>query len=288
MNVSRMLLALALVGPPLVLGRGGAEARADDATLPTTPVDAHGVIAIEAVTGTVRIVGWTRAEVQISGPATLTVDHGRTRISASQDAHVEVHVPRASTLEVRGVSSDVADRDVAGTVRVETISGRILVRGESSEISARSTAGDVTVEAQPATQRVRARSVSGRVRVGGGRGAATLESVSGECLLTGGPYATIEIRSTSGSAAFEGQLAAQGTVEMRSHSGPVRLALPASTSGDFELSTFSGSIDSALGGGGGSSTGGSGRHSLHFHAGSGGPVVRASSFSGDIHVAVHP
>ncbi len=288
MNPSKLLRTLALAAAPLLalpMLLVPRIAHADDAGVPsvtaTQPLDAHAVVVVEAFSGSVHVTGWARPDIQVDGAASFNVDSTRARVSAGHSDNVELHVPRASALEIRGISGDVLVTGVGGTVRVETISGDIVVRGDASEIFAHSTAGSVTIEAQAATQRIRARSTSGDVHVRGGRGAARLESLSGDCSLGGGPYAQIEIRSTAGGATFDGQLAAQGSVEMRSQSGEVKIVVPGATTGDFDLASVSGDLESTLGGKR------SGQHNLRFKLGTSGPQVRASSFSGDVRVDAH-
>lgn len=288
MNASNFLPTLALVAAPLLTLSTllvPRVARADDAGVPavtaTQPLDAHAVVVVEAFSGAVHVVGWARPDIQVSGAASFNVDSGRAHVSAGHTDDVELHVPHGSSLEIRGISGNVVVTGVGGTVRAETISGDIVVRGDASEILAHSTAGSVTIEAQAATQRIRARSTSGGVHVRGGHGAARLESLSGDCTLSGGPYDQIEIRSTAGDATFDGQLSAQGSVEMRSQSGEVKITVPAATTGDFDLSSVSGDLESTLGGKH------SGARNLRFKLGTSGPQVRASSFSGDVHVDAH-
>ncbi|WP_394826352.1 DUF4097 family beta strand repeat-containing protein [Pendulispora albinea] len=256
-----------------------AQARPDE-PLDTRPAATHGVVTIETISGSVKVIGWGRSEVDVKssadGDTQFSVQGDRTQIRA-RSATLEVRVPAASALEVRGTNIDITIRDVTGAVRVDTASGDIAVSGAPTSISARTASGSVSIDTTSAQTTVR--TINGDIRVRGARGTASIESVSGECTLSGGTFQHVDMRSTSGDLTFDGQLAGQGSFDVRSHSGDVSFLVPASTNGNFELRSFRGSISSQLGGVR------TGNGSLEFKAGSGGAVVRVQTFSGDIHIA---
>jgi DUF4097 and DUF4098 domain-containing protein YvlB len=192
------------------------------------------------------------------------------------EAEIEIRLPRGSRVEAKAVSATIVVEGVAGAVRVESVSGDMSVTGPAAEVSARSASGDIRLDVS--TPLISARSISGAVHVSGARGRATIESVSGDCVLEGGDFTDVEMSAVSGDVRFQGGIGGQGAVEFKTHSGRIELHLPAKTNADFELRTFSGNIESHLGGTRQASA------ALDFRVGNGGARVRGRSFSGDIEI----
>jgi len=261
--------------------------RSDGAVNETRPAKANGVVDIDVPNGTVRIVAWNKAEVNVSGEvdrAELEVsnsaDRTRVRVSAKRhrgDADLEIRVPQGSRIEAKGIGTTLEVRDVTGALRLQSVSGDITVSGSPSDVDVHSVNGHVELNVKSAV--VNARSISGAVHVVGARGRAMLDSVSGECVLEGGDFAEVEMRSVSGDLRFGGGISGQGSFEFKTHSGDIDLRLPTATNADVELRTFNGSLQSSLGGQARQST-----SALDFRVGSGGAKVRGRTFNGDIRV----
>ena len=161
-----------------------------DRTVSTPPT---GSVAINNVAGEIRVVGWDRPDVRVTG--TLGEGTERLDIETSGDqvevavviprgarnvrpSRIEVRVPARKGIQALGVSASVDVRGVTGDVEVRSTSGAVVVRGNPASVEATSTSGDVDVEVS--TGAVEANSTSGRVRVAGSiRESVTAESVSG-------------------------------------------------------------------------------------------------------------
>ena len=273
--------------PPLPpVGRG---AERDGAFVnETRPAKANGVVDIDVPNGGVRIVAWNRAEVNVQGyvdrselEVSTSSDRTRVRVAGKRhhgDADLEIRVPVASRVEMKGVGTVIEVRDVSGALRLQSVSGDISVTGAPSDVSVHSVNGQVDLNVKSAA--VNARSISGGVRVTGARGRAMIDSVSGDCSLDGGDFTEVEMRAVSGDVRFAGSLAAQGSFEFKTHSGDIELRLPAATNADVELRTFNGSLESRLGAGAPKQS----TSALDFRAGNGGAKVRGRTFNGDIRV----
>jgi DUF4097 and DUF4098 domain-containing protein YvlB len=254
----------------------------------TRPAKANGVVDVDVMNGTVKIVGWNKAEVNVNGHTDraeleVSTSSDRTRIRVSPKRHhgeadLEIRVPQGSRVEAKGVGTTIEVRDVAGALRLQSVSGDINVSGAPADVEAHSVNGQVDLNVKSAV--VNARSISGDVRVTGARGRAMLDSVSGACVLEGGDFTEVEMRTVSGDVHFAGGLAGQGSFEFKTHSGEIELRLPASSNADFELRTFNGSLETRLGAGAPRQA----TSVLDFRAGSGGARVRGRTFSGDIRV----
>jgi DUF4097 and DUF4098 domain-containing protein YvlB len=254
----------------------------------TRPAKANGVVDIDVFNGTVRVVAWNKAEVNVTGhvdraelEVSTSSDRTRVRVSPRRrhgEADLEIHVPAGSRVEAKGVGTTLEVRDVTGALRLQSVSGDIAVSGSPSDVDAHSVNGEVSLNVKSAT--VNARSISGDVHVAGARGRAMLDTVSGACVLEGGDFTEVEMRAVSGDIHFTGGIAGQGTFEFKTHSGSIELRVPAATNADVELRSFNGALRTDLGQGAPKQS----SSALDFRIGTGGAKVRGRTFSGDINV----
>lgn len=281
-------LALAVAALPAV-----AQQRVDE----KRPAGKNGVVEIRNVAGSVRVMGWDREEVAVTG--TLGKGTERLEFSGSGDrtlvkvvlpysshnvdgSDLEIKVPAASTLEVETVSADITAEKVSGSVRLQSVSGGITVGGEPKEFSVKTVSGEVTVTATSAPGR--AKSVSGAVTLQGVAGTVEASSVSGSVSVKGGDVSRVEMETTSGDIRFDAGLTKDGRLDARTVSGEVKLLLPAAVAADFDVTTFSGEITNDFGPAARrTSKYGPGKE-LSFSTGGGGARVLAKSFSGSVYL----
>jgi DUF4097 and DUF4098 domain-containing protein YvlB len=281
-------VALAVAAVPVL-----AQQRVDE----KRPASANGTVEISNVSGSVRVVGWERAEVAVTG--TLGRGTERLELSGSGDrtvvkvvlphfathvdgSDIEVTVPAGSSVEIETVSADQAVDKVQGSVRVRSVSGGINVAGMPREFDAKTVSGDLEITAANAPGR--AATVSGTVTLRGVGGEVEARSVSGDVTVKGGETSRVELQTTSGNVHFDASLAKDGRLDVKSVSGTVNLDLPASTAADFDISTFSGDITNELGPAARRTSEYAPGQELSFSTGSGGARVVAKSFSGSIHL----
>jgi hypothetical protein len=257
------------------------------------PAASDGTVEIENPAGSVRVVGWSKAEVAVTGTlgrrATLdlTGDPRRTHVEVEVEGNphgtrsdIEVHVPAGSRVSIESFAASIEVTDVTGAVTAETVNGAVTVTG-ATEVSAESVNGTVAISG-PAT-RVHASAVNGAVTVRGGRGELDADTVNGELRVVGsGPFDRAHLESVSGAVRFEGDLSRHAVLEAQTVSGEVELALPASVAADFTISSFSGGVSNDFG----PAVYRMGRHSpekdLSFSTGGGGAKVSVETLSGGI------
>jgi DUF4097 and DUF4098 domain-containing protein YvlB len=265
------------------------------------PVDARhaaaadGIVRIENPAGSVKVVGWDRLEVAVTGTAGrgaegVSIRGGgrRTNVEVETSGHphsvqsnIEVRVPAGSRVEVESFASDVTVSGVTGAVSVECVNGNIDISGATQEVDASAVNGGVQVTGT--ATRVSAESVNGPVTVRGGSGEVQASTVNGRLVVSGrGPYERAELETVSGSVLFEGALSSQASVSIESVSGGVEIVLPASVSADFNVSTFSGNVANELGPPAERTNKYTTEKSLEFSTGSGGASVTISTLSGGI------
>jgi DUF4097 and DUF4098 domain-containing protein YvlB len=255
------------------------------------------VVEIDGAGGALRIVGWDKPEVWVTGTLGegaegLELDGTSRRIRIdvetsgnphSVESNLEIRVPAGSRVEVDAMSADITVVDVSGTVTAETVAGSISVTGGAREADLESVNGSVDLSC--ACTRAHVESVNGRVSVQGARGEVEASTVNGTLTVTGGSFERARLETVNGRITFEGELERQATLDVESVGGSVELRLPASTDADFSVSTFSGSIRNDWGASGRSTSRYTSQQELTFTAGSGGATVSIQTLSGDVTIA---
>lgn len=264
--------------PALLLAVGSLTAQ--EAVHERRAADPDGEVEIESLAGSIRVIGWDRAEVEVTG--TLGREAERLEIDADGDStsievilrtgkhrnvegtHLEVRVPRGSSLSVETISASIAVEGLEDEVELETISGTLTIHGALREVALETISGSIEVHDSP--RRAEIETVSGRI---------TLED--GSQLEDG------EFHSVSGSIHATADFVAGGRFDFETVSGTIELRIPSRASVEVDVETFSGAIQSDFGkptGGGGFMPG----KELSFSTGSGGARISIRSFSGKIRI----
>ncbi|HEV2735050.1 MAG TPA: DUF4097 family beta strand repeat-containing protein [Longimicrobiaceae bacterium] len=275
--------AIAVCALALLLGgsaEAGAQVRAE------APRD--GTVAVRAADGSVRIVGWSRAEVSaVSGDdgdrdegVRVVRERGVTAVRARGQGDLVVRVPAGSRVEVKTRGGDISVEGVDGALDMESTSGGFRVGGTPRMVTVEGLSGDVQVTGS--TETLRIRTVSGSVRVPRAQGFVEASSISGDVQVTG-RLRRATLRSTSGRAVFAGSVPRDGSLHLESTSGIVELRVPAGIAADFDLSSLGGGqIESALGPRPTRQYGAPGISTLRFSNGSGGAEITARTVTGII------
>jgi DUF4097 and DUF4098 domain-containing protein YvlB len=255
---------------------------------------ADAVVEIDGAGGRLRIVGWDKAEVWVTGTLGagaegLDLAGSARRINVDVDtwghpdsvkSDLEIHVPAGARVEVSAMSADITVTGVSGAVAADTVAGDISVTGSAGEIALESVNGSVT--ASCACTRAHVESVNGAVTVTGGSGQIEASTVNGALTVSGGRFDRAKLDTVNGRITFEGANAPRATVGIESVGGSVELRLPAATSADFSINTFSGSIRNDWGESGRRTSRYTSEQELSFTAGSGGATVNVQTLSGSV------
>jgi DUF4097 and DUF4098 domain-containing protein YvlB len=282
-------LACALCVMAIAAGSAAAQKKIDD----KLPAQADGLVRISNLAGSVRISGWERDEISLSGNLPSNVERvdfssegGLATISvvlrrnswSSKSTEIEIRLPFKSSLDIETVSADIAVADVRGKMRLSSVSGSIRVEGGVAAFIANSTSGAIDIEANGGGGR--ARTISGYINLRDPGGEVRAESVSGAIAIRGGKLENATIETTAGKIKLDTDLAKGARVDATTMSGSIELVFPADLSAAFELSSFSGKIESDFKSGSDSSADFS-SGSLSFSTGNDARVV-AECFSGKI------
>lgn len=256
-----------------------------DRTLPAPP---DGTLKIAVSAGTVRVFGWDRDSVRVTGELgagakalDFTVRGPGTRIRVVPDptadavsgSDIEIHAPRRSHIAARTAGASVEIVDVQGGIDVTTISGSIRISGTPRTVFAESGTGDVFIEAR--SKIVRAHSVDGGVTIRGAHGFVNASTVSGDVVVVGEDFWEGEIISVAGDILFEGSFEPGAELfYFENHSGSIELRLPDRVVADFTITALGAPVQNEF-------TDGSERV---FTTGKGGPHLRIKSFKGPVRI----
>ena len=291
MSRAALVLATVLAVPGWVSAQS-----AVDQKRPAAP---DGTVSIENMSGTIKVTGWDRAEVQVKGTVgsggelsfegtgkimhiEIEADHNPMGIRSD----LEVYVPAASTVEIEGFQATITAIGVTGSVKAETVNGSITQSGAAKNVELQSVNGDVDVT--KANGRVKAESVNGSVVLHDASGELEASTVHGKLHVLGGSWQRAEMESVAGTVRFEAAISPRATVSIETVSGAVQLLLPAGVGAEFAVSSFSGHITNDLGPAATKPGKWTPQTELNFTTGSGGARVTVETLSGAIEIRKRP
>lgn len=281
-----------------------------------------GTVEVMVGSGSVRVMGWSRNEVQVTGTLARGEDRleleggGRTvevRVAGRRGGHgghanLEVRVPAGSTVQVVAGSAPITVSGVTGAIDATSQGGPVTIQASSRRVEVVAQSGPVTIDGQTDVLDVTA--MSGPVRVNANvRQRANIEALSGPVDLLGS-VGEAHVNAVSGPVRVAN---ATGRVEVEAVSGNVHvtgsrlrgnvqsvsggIVVSGSLAGALTLESHGGDVELRLPGGAGaevevstfsgdlrSDFGGGSRDGRERHVtiGRGGPVVSITTFSGNV------
>jgi hypothetical protein len=256
-----------VVASTVVAGTAAAQERVNE----TRPASPTGTVEIVNTAGSVRVVGWNRNEVQVTGTLGRGVerldfategDRTRVRVVLPREARnvqrsdLEIRVPARSNPQVRTTSADIEVSGVGGAIDARSTSGSVTISGNAREVAANSTSGRVEITGER-LQTLKAGTVSGAIRLRGSSGSVEAESVSGAVdisvatpqaraktvsgpLTVRGVSGIAEASTVSGEATVEGGRFSR--MSLSSVSGGLRFQGDVERGGLYHLNSHSGRI----------------------------------------------
>ncbi len=230
------------------------------------PAPAAGRVRIENSFGTVKVAGWDRNEVSVTGrlaPGAEQLDLSGDKESVGIDVdtpeswlydsdddteyrtQLEIRVPMKSSLEIETLNASVTIENVSGEIDVESVNGSVTISGSPATVEIDTMTGSVTVTAQAAEMAVS--TVSGKISLKGASHSVRVESVSGAVEVSGQSLNDVEIETTAGDVRFDGSFGREGAFKIETFSGNVDLLLPHNAAARFHLVTFNGQIENEAG-----------------------------------------
>ncbi|HYN01726.1 MAG TPA: DUF4097 family beta strand repeat-containing protein [Vicinamibacteria bacterium] len=292
MKRAALVLAAVLAGPAWVFAQTPVDK--------SRPAAADGKVTIENMSGSVKVTGWDRAEVQVKGTVgsggELSFDGSEKETTIEVEAEhgnpmgirsdLEVFVPAGSSVSIEGFAASISVAGVTGSVSAETVNGSITQTGAAKGVELQSVNGAIDVT--KASGRLKAEAVNGTVTVRDASGELEASTVNGKVLVIGGSFDRAALESVSGGVKFEAGLTPKATLSVESVSGSVDLLLPAGLGAEFTVSTFSGAITNELGPAAEKSSQWTPQKELSFTTGSGGARITVETLSGSVNIRKRP
>ncbi|MDX2438876.1 MAG: DUF4097 family beta strand repeat-containing protein [Acidobacteriota bacterium] len=261
------------------------------------PVPAGAEIDIENIAGSLTIIGWDAAEVQVEGTLGdgvegLDVDVYDDGVSIEVDYDEDYHgrqvtstdlvirLPASSPVSVETISSSIEVSGVRADVSLETVSGKVHVADMPASLDVENVSGGISVDSAPHDTDLE--SVSGAIRVGTAQGGLSAENVSGSILIDGGTLFGADFETVSGDITCNAVPGSQGDIDMETMSGTITLLVEPGAAASYDIETFSGSIVNQFGPEPKKTSKYTPEKELRFNTGTGGPSISLSSFSGTI------
>ncbi len=264
----------------------------------TRDADADARIDVETISGSIRVTGWDRNQVQVTGTIgddveALEISGSGRSISIELDipdswgrrrrdvgADLEISVPIGARLSVETVSAEIDAEGLGGAIELGSVSGEVTLSGSPSRADVETVSGDIRVDGDQTS--ITAESVSGSIELTGVAESVEAASVSGNVEVSATQIERATFESVSGDLEFNGGLAGGARFHAEAHSGNVTLRLPADTSATWEVETFSGNISNDFGPGPKKSGSHGPGQWLKFTTGSGDARITVDSFSGNV------
>ena len=153
----------------------------------------------------------------------VKVDDGFFNRNWSSDgSDLTIYIPKSSSIEAGGVSTDFDVDGVQGGIRVNSVSGSIEVQDIAKSLNLESVSGDIDVA--DSLGKMRLVSVSGDVQVEGKAKHFDVSTVSGDIEANIGLTELIDLTSVSGDLEIQFDLQEEGRLEAGTVSGDVTLS----------------------------------------------------------------
>ncbi len=260
------------------------------------PASSDGLVIIENMVGSIKVIGWDKDEVHLDGTlgedvedlkfetgrkkSRIKVVYPRKSHSINDGADLIIRIPRGSSLEVEGISADILVEGVEGNLELSSISGKVEFSGWCRKLEAGSISGRILIDG--GAKEMELECVSGDIKASGKTADIDAETVSGGIQLEYDTFLELSLESVSGTIRVTGDLADRGSFDFDAVSGDVILTVPADVSAEFEVTTFSGGIDNAFGQKSRKTSRYAPGRELEFAVGEGDAQVEINSFSGDV------
>ena len=258
-------------------------------------LDADPSIRIHLAAGRLRITGWERDSLAVTG--SISAGGGRFYGGGSgkgaklgvetQDwsgsgpaSTFDVSVPRGSRLWVKTASAAVEVNGVVGEVDLTSVTGNLTVTGNPRVLTGETVDGIVTADGARGVLRLRAG--GGSIVVRGGGGDITASTVGGAIDCTAERVERGRLETVTGPILFTGNVAPGAALEAETHSADITLRLLGTVDAELMLASVGGVIYNRL------TPKASGPlksgKPVSFLLGSGGAQISARSFKGAVTV----
>ena len=239
-------LALTLAIHAFVLQVLATVAHAQQAVNRGWALNAEGAVKVYGDAGSIRIVGWDRDSVTVTGTVASSsrffaggdrngVKMGiETNSGPSKPSDLVVHVPARARVWVRSASANIDVSTFSGALDISTVGGTVHVQSTPTEVRAESMNGTLDITASPAYLRLK--SATGAIMWNGSSDDVGIITVSGRVVVNAGTVRRARVESIDGDIRLGAGFAAKSTLAIDTHSGNVTLAVAKGSSASLDVS----------------------------------------------------
>jgi len=200
--------------------------------------DADGIVEIHNVRGTIKVVGWNKDQVEISGElddlaeklifenqgkvTLINIKMPRKNINHGDGSNLIINIPIGNRLDMSGVSTDIVVENVSGGVDVRSVSGDVDVINVKKQLFVNTVSGDLTLK--KSSGKAKLGTVSGEIEGRFNSKEVMVNSVSGDIELHLQDFNTLLASNVSGNVWVSGQLNDSGKTRLSSVNGDITLA----------------------------------------------------------------
>ncbi len=230
----------------------------------TNDADPKGDVDVFNLSGDIEIVGWDRNEIRVTGTIGDDVEEfiferdGKTttikvKVPSRSHGHkdyssdLRIQVPKGSSIDVSGVSTDIEVEGVQGEQDLNSVSGDIETEIFGADVDAQTVSGDVDVEGSNKDADANLESVSGDITADGLSGEIRADTVSGDIDVTHGDFSSARLETVNGDVNFVAALRPNGRLDVETINGTVDIMFIGDVSADFDIETFNGRIRNCFG-----------------------------------------
>jgi len=284
------------------------------------PRDGATNISVENLRGKVKISGWDKDEIKVTGKVDekaerfiFEKDGAYIRVKVVMPRHLNggwndrgsdllIRVPKDIRLDFSGVSSDVDIENINKSAEVRTVSGNITADSLSEHVELSTVSGDINsenlsgkitlvtvsgdIDDKKSKGRIKLKAVSGRLRTESLANEVFVNTVSGEIDVSLDKVDELSISTVSGDVDGDLSLNSNGLVKMSSVSGDIDLVFENEVQASFRMkSNAGGDLVNKI-------TSDKAKHAkygpsskLYFETGEAKASVKASTVSGRIKVS---
>lgn len=255
----------------------------------TFAVPAGASLSVNNFGGAIVVRGWNQDRVKVHGEhgrrgrVEVSVVGGTVSVKASSRqgapsvVDMEITVPQAMALTLRGTYAEITIEGVTGPIRAETVEGEVNVRGGRGNITLSSIQGSVSLA--DASGRIEVTSVNEDVDLSNVSGEIKVETTNGEITLTGIRSSSVEAATINGDVVYDGTINDGGSYSFSSHNGDITVTVAERANVTITAATANGDIDASFPL---PITGTPGKRRWTFKLGNGSARLEAESFQGDI------
>ena len=195
-----------------------------------TGASARGTVEITVPTAGMRITGWNRNEVAVTG----TMPGGQRIELEESGGDVEVRLAGGRGMRVGGGGTLEVRVPAGSSLEVQSGAGSLVISGVTGDIEAMHTGGSVQVTGSPRS--IELVSHGGPVSIDARTGSMEVTAMGGPVTIGGTASGRVEVNAMGGRVDLTGNV---GEIEINAMGGPVRVA---SARGRVEITSVGGSV----------------------------------------------